>query len=150
MVGIKERLGLLGVLVLAIALTGCSGERATTFRSTSATPASIDRPAPMVKVRPSQAAAVRTAGLRQCPRATPGTRRPVGGDWNARVRHLGCGAVGRFIFECVLGTGLQTELVTTEQSVRLRRVDCGIHPQTDGWRVRCARGEQRFTFLLMP
>jgi hypothetical protein len=150
MVGMKERSGLLGVLVLAIALTGC-GDDGTTSRSTTAARASGDQPAPVVKVGSSQAPALKTARLRRCPGATPGTRRPVGGDWSASVRRIGCGAVGRFIFDRFLGAGLQTQLVTTrEQSVRLRRVKCGIHPQPAGWRVGCARGERRFTFLLRP
>ena len=109
------------------------------------------RQAPVLKAGKSPAAEVEAAALRPCPPATQDTRGPVGGEWRARVRGVPCEAVGRFIFDRFLGSGLQIQLVTTaEQHVRLGRVDCDMHPQPDGWLVRCVRGDQQFAFLLRP
>jgi hypothetical protein len=109
------------------------------------------RQAPVLKTGKSPAAEVEVASLRPCPPVTQGTRRPVGGDWSARVAGVRCGTVGRFIFDRFLDSGLQAEFVANrDQSVELGRVNCGMHPQPDGWIVRCVRGDQQFAFLLRP
>jgi hypothetical protein len=99
----------------------------------------------------SQRTRARLSALRRCSRATPATKGPVGGEWNARVRGLGCGAAGRFIFNRFLGSDLQTRLLTTrEQEMMLGRMSCDLHPRQGGWRVDCARGNERLAFLLSP
>lgn len=140
-----------GVLLLALAFAACSNQATTSPHSSPASHPTAQRMAPAVKGGRSRAAQMKIAALRPCPPPAPSTRQPVGGEWRARVSGIRCGAVGRFIFDRFLGSGLQTQLVTThEQKVSLGRMECGIDPEPGGWRVRCLRDQQRFAFMLRP
>jgi hypothetical protein len=148
---VKERPANLGLLLLAVIFAACGNQATRSSRPAPAAERTEQRPAPAVKSGSSRAAQVTIGALRPCPPPAPSTRQPVGGEWRARVSGVGCGAVGRLIFDRFLGSGLQTQLVTTqEQKVSLGRMECGIDPEHGGWRVRCLRGQQRFAFLLRP
>ena len=137
---------------VAVISVGCGGGGTSTSRSTAAAVPTKGQSVPALKTGRSRVTAVAIADLRRCPPGTrDGRRHPVGGDWSARVGGIGCRAAGHFIFDRFLDSGLEPELVTTgDQHVSLGHVDCDTHPQPDGWRVRCVRSDERFTFLLSP
>jgi hypothetical protein len=137
------------VTSVAILVAGCAGGGGSTGAA-ARSEESAPRAHFVLKAGTSSAAEITAADLNLCASrsAQPG---PDGRLWRARVRGIGCGNVGRFIFHRFLGDDIQRQLLTTvPQHVTLARFRCNVHPQPSGWRVSCAGRGRQFAFLLRP